>query len=99
MLLGRSTSVRTAYILIQRSGFGDPLAMSLRAVPGVIAADDVMGPYDAIAIARHDPVERPLTAVVEEVLSVPGVTRALVASVIGSVLSLVDDAEFSNADA
>ena len=90
--------VRTAYILIQRNGT-DPLAPALRAIPGVISADDVMGPYDAIVLAKHDPIERPVTDVVEEVQRLPGVTRALVASVISQVLSLVDDAELSRVTA
>jgi hypothetical protein len=91
--------LRTAYILIQRNGFSDPLAPALRAIPGVIAADDVMGPYDAIALAQHDPIERPVSDVVEEVQRLPGVTRALVASVISSVISLVDDDRFTRASA
>ena len=52
--------MRTAYILIQRDEIRDPLAPALRAVPGVITADDVMGPYDAIVLAKHDPLERPV---------------------------------------
>ena len=90
--------LRTAYILIQRTG-ADLLAPALRAIPGVLAADDVMGPYDAIVLAEHDPVERPVTAVIDEVQRLPSVTRALVASVISSTLSLIDDAELSDTNA
>jgi DNA-binding Lrp family transcriptional regulator len=82
--------VRNAYILIQRNDVRDPLAPTLRAVPGVISADDVMGPYDAIVLAAHDPVERPVADVADDIQRIPGVTRALVASVISSHISLVE---------
>ena len=91
--------MKTAYILIQRNDLIDPLAPALRAIPGVLVADDVLGPYDAIVLAKHEPAERPVSDVVEEIQRLPGVTRALVASVVSSVLSLVDDPEFSRATA
>ena len=91
--------MRTAYILIQRNDVIDPLAPALRAIPGVLIADDVLGPYGAIVLAKHEPVERPVSDVVEEIQRLPGVTRALVASVVSSVLSLVDNAELSEATA
>jgi hypothetical protein len=91
--------MRTAYILIQRNDVIDPLAPALRAIPGVLVADDVLGPYDAIVLAKHEPIERPVSDVVEEIQRLPGVTRALVASVVSSVLSLVDNAELSQATA
>jgi len=91
--------MRTAYILIQRNDVIDPLAPALRAIPGVLVADDVLGPYDAIVLAKHEPFERPVSDVVEEIQRLPGVTRALVASVVGQVLSLVDDPELSQATA
>lgn len=91
--------MRTAYILIQRNDVIDPLAPALRAIPGVLVADDVLGPYDAIVLAKHEPVERPVSDVVEEIQRLPGVTRALVASVVSQVLSLVDDADLSRATA
>lgn len=91
--------MKTAYILIQRNDVIDPLAPALRAIPGVLIADDVLGPYDAIVLAKHEPVERPVSDVVEEIQRLPGVTRALVASVVSSVLSLVDAEELSQATA
>jgi len=91
--------MRTAYILVQRDEIDAPLAPALRAIPGIIVADDVMGPYDAIALAEHDPIERPVADVVEEVQRLPGVTRALVASVIGSVISLTDHPDLERATA
>jgi len=91
--------MRTAYILIQRNDVLDPLAPTLRAIPGVLVADDVLGPYDAIVLAKHEPVERPVSDVAEEIQRLPGVTRALVASVVSSVLSLVDDPELSRVTA
>lgn len=91
--------MKTAYILIQRNDVIDPLAPALRAIPGVLVADDVLGPYDAIVLAKHEPVERPVSDVLEEIQRLPGVTRALVASVVSSVLSLVDDPELSHVTA
>jgi hypothetical protein len=91
--------VGNAYILIQRTEIRDPLAPTLRAIPGVISADDVMGPYDAIVLAAHDPIERPIAAVAEDIERIPGVTRALVASVIGSHISLVQGEALSRASA
>ena len=91
--------MRTAYILIQRDDVIDPLAPALRAIPGVLVADDVLGPYDAIVLAKHEPLERPVSDVVEEIQRLPSVTRALVASVISQVLSLVDDADLSRVSA
>ena len=91
--------MRTAYILIQRNDVIDPLAPALRAIPGVLVADDVLGPYDAIVLAKHEPIERPVSDVVEEIQRLPSVTRALVASVISQVLSLVDDADLSRVSA
>jgi len=91
--------MRTAYILIQRNDVVDPLAPALRAIPGVLVADDVLGPYDAIVLAKHEPLERPVSDVLEEILRLPGVTRALVASVVSQVLSLVDNPDLSAATA
>jgi DNA-binding Lrp family transcriptional regulator len=91
--------MRTAYILIQRNDVIDPLAPALRAIPGVLVADDVLGPYDAIVLAKHEAVERPVSDIVEEIQRLPGVTRALVASVVSQVLSLVDDPDLSRATA
>lgn len=91
--------MKTAYILIQRNDVIDPLAPALRAIPGVLVADDVLGPYDAIVLAKHEPVERPVSDVVEEIQRLPGVTRALVASVVSQILSLVDDPDLSRATA
>jgi hypothetical protein len=91
--------MRTAYILIQRNDVIDPLAPALRAIPGVLVADDVLGPYDAIVLAQHEPLERPVSDVLEEILRLPGVTRALVASVVSQVLSLVDNPDLSAATA
>ena len=91
--------MRTAYILIQRNDVIDPIAPALRAIPGVLVADDVLGPYDAIVLAKHEAIERPVSDVVEEIQRLPGVTRALVASVISQTLSLVDENEMSRVSA
>lgn len=43
-----------AYVLVQTDGNTDPIAPRLKALPGVVFAEDVRGPYDALALARSD---------------------------------------------
>ncbi len=65
-----------AYVLIQSSTPGVPMAGALRGVRGVVHADDVTGAYDVIAVARPDAV-RTLEAILQEIRSLAGVTRAI----------------------
>jgi len=73
-----------AYVLVQTDMERDPIADALRTISGVASAEDLSGPYDAIVVADYDPQARPIDAIVEEIMSVPRVTRALVAPVVRS---------------
>jgi hypothetical protein len=50
----------------------------------VVFAQDVRGPYDALALARSDHDGLALEAIVDEIRMLPGVIRALAAPLIGS---------------
>ena len=71
-----------AYVLIQKEPDGRALASALRAIPGVISAQDVSGPYDALVLARSGSERTLRDEVVREILKVPGVTRALPAPLV-----------------
>lgn len=73
-----------AYVLVQTDGNTDPIAPRLQALPGVVLAEDVRGPYDALALARSDEDGLALDAIVAEIRELPGVIRALAAPLIGS---------------
>jgi Lrp/AsnC ligand binding domain len=68
-----------AYVLIQTESLGIPVADRLREIPGVVSADDINGPYDAIAVAHSDSSTALMERVVEPIRSLRGVRRALVA--------------------
>jgi hypothetical protein len=68
-----------AYVLIQTESLGIPVADRLREIPGVVSADDIDGPYDAIAVARSDSSTALLEGIVEPIRRLDGVQRALVA--------------------
>lgn len=69
----------TAYVLIQTEAFGEPVAHKVRTMPGIVSADDISGPYDAIALARSGSSADLAEDVVEPIRRLPGVTRAIVA--------------------
>jgi hypothetical protein len=68
-----------AYLLVQTDGHVDRLAGAIRAIPGVVFAEDVRGPYDAIALARFDAEGTTLQWMLDQVRSLPGVLHALAA--------------------
>jgi len=70
-----------AYVLVQTLPRTDPIAGSLRNVPGVVFAEDVSGPYDALALARPDRDGHGLEDILEQIRDLPGVLRALAAPV------------------
>jgi hypothetical protein len=69
-----------AFVLVQTAVNSLPVANYLRALNGIESADDVKGPYDAIAVARPDETSGPLERILAEIRLLPGVTRALVAT-------------------
>ena len=76
----------TAYVLIQKRSDARPLGSALRAIPAVISADDLTGPYDAIAVARASSSRDLFQRVLPEIRELPGVTQALPAPLEHEVL-------------
>jgi Lrp/AsnC ligand binding domain len=73
--------VSNAYVLVQTVPRAEPIARSLRTLPGVVFAEDVSGPYDALALAQPDGIGHALDDILEEIRDLPGVIRALAAPV------------------
>ena len=46
----------TAYVLVQTDTQNGGIASRIREVPGIVFAEDVRGPYDALALVRSDSV-------------------------------------------
>lgn len=80
-----------AYVLIQTDSRKAGIAKHLRAVPGVVLADDLQGPYDAIALARAGSSARSLEGVIATIRELPGVTRAISAPLPNSAADIEDD--------
>ena len=74
-----------AYVLIQIEPDREPIAETLRAMPGVISAQDLTGPYDAIVLARSDSTRNLTEQLVARIQHLPGVIRALSAPLIGTL--------------
>ena len=73
----------SAYILIQTElGAAAAVAEAAADLPGVIAADDVTGPYDVIVRAEAANVDELGRLVVSALQAVPGITRTLTCPVI-----------------
>jgi DNA-binding Lrp family transcriptional regulator len=66
-----------AYVLVQTEPHSQSVAGDLRALPDIVSAEDVTGAYDAIAVVRSDSMRHLTDVVLEQILGVPGVTRAL----------------------
>jgi len=67
----------TAYVLIQTEAGAGPLVRGLLAIPGVLAADDLSGAFDAIALATSRSTRQLVDEVIGRIRTLPGVTRAL----------------------
>lgn len=68
-----------AYVLVQVGSHRDPIAGLVQSVPGVVFAEDVEGPYDAVALARSNGKGEDMEAIVDRIRALPGVIRALAA--------------------
>jgi DNA-binding Lrp family transcriptional regulator len=86
-----------AYVLIQTEASRRPIAEALRSVPGVLDADDLSGPFDAIALAAADSIRALGDQVVAEIQRIPGVIRALSAPLVGSLGGSVERGDGSRA--
>ncbi|MFM9443442.1 Lrp/AsnC family transcriptional regulator [Streptomyces acidiscabies] len=72
-----------AYILIQTEvGKASTVAETISAIPGVVQAEDVTGPYDVIVRAQADTVDDLGRMVVAKVQQVEGITRTLTCPVV-----------------
>jgi DNA-binding Lrp family transcriptional regulator len=72
-----------AYVLIQTEvGKAASVADHVRAIPGVIAADDVTGPYDVILRAEANSVDELGQMIVSRVQMLEGITRTLTCPVV-----------------
>lgn len=78
----------TAYVLVQTATQGGRMADLLQKLPGVVFAEDVRGPYDALALVRSD---GGFEAIVDRVRGLPGVTHALAAPLTGETVGLVNN--------
>ena len=72
-----------AYILIQTDvGKAATVAQEIATIPGVINAEAVTGPYDAIVHAESDDVDSLGKLVVARIQAVEGITRTLTCPVV-----------------
>ena len=82
-----------AYILVQHDRRGTALASELRSIPGVVAAEDTSGAYDAVVLATAASTRSLLDDVVEAIRRIPHVTRAISAPLIASLMLVETDPE------
>jgi len=72
-----------AYILIQTEvGRASSVADAVRTITGVVAADDVTGPYDVIVRAEAATMDDLGRMVVSQIQAVEGITRTLTCPVV-----------------
>lgn len=72
-----------AYILVQTEvGKAATVAAEISGIPGVVAAEDVTGPYDVIVRAEATDVDELGQLVVAQVQGVHGITRTLTCPVV-----------------
>ncbi|MCZ7530635.1 MAG: Lrp/AsnC ligand binding domain-containing protein [Acidimicrobiia bacterium] len=72
-----------AYVLIQTEvGKASDVAAEARAIPGVVSAEDVTGPYDVIVQTQADNMDDLGKMVVSKIQLVEGITRTLTCPVV-----------------
>jgi DNA-binding Lrp family transcriptional regulator len=72
-----------AYVLIQTEvGKADTVTKAVRAIKGVISADDVTGPYDVIVHTEADSLDDLGKMVVSKIQGVEGITRTFTCPVV-----------------
>jgi DNA-binding Lrp family transcriptional regulator len=73
----------SAYVLIQTEvGKAALVAGQVREIPGVVAADDVTGPYDVIVRAEAADVDELGRMIVSRLQMIEGITRTLTCPVV-----------------
>jgi len=73
----------SAYVLIQTEvGKAADVANEVRAINGVVSAEDVTGPYDVIARAESGSMDDLGKMVVSRVQMIDGITRTLTCPVV-----------------
>ncbi len=73
----------SAYVLIQTEvGKAATVAAQVRDIPGVLAADDVTGPYDVIVQAEAESVDDLGRMIVSRLQMIEGITRTLTCPVV-----------------
>ncbi len=73
----------TAYVLIQTEvGKAAQVAEAARAIAGVVAADDVTGPYDVIVRTEAPTLDDLGKMVVSQIQAVEGITRTFTCPVV-----------------
>ncbi|HXW33899.1 MAG TPA: Lrp/AsnC ligand binding domain-containing protein [Acidimicrobiales bacterium] len=73
----------TAYVLIQTEvGKAANVAQQVSAIPGVVSAEDVTGPYDVIVRAEAGSVDELGRMVVSQVQLIEGITRTVTCPVV-----------------
>lgn len=72
-----------AYILVQAEvGATEHVAAQLRSMPGVLAADDVVGPYDVIVRCEAESMDDLGRLVAGRMQMIAGVTRTTTCTVV-----------------
>lgn len=73
-----------AYVLVEvAAGHAPVVTAALRAVPGLVSVDAVMGPYDIILVVQANGLAAAHDLVTEHVHSVSGVVRTVTCLAIG----------------
>lgn len=73
----------SAYVLIQTEvGKAAQVAEAARSIKGVVAADDVTGPYDVIVRTEANSLDDLGKMVVSQIQSVEGITRTFTCPVV-----------------
>ena len=73
----------SGYILIQTEvGTAARVAEEIRKLPGVLAADDVIGPYDVITHCHAESIDELGRLVAGRMQMIPGVTRTTTCTVV-----------------
>lgn len=72
-----------AYILVQTEvGKSGDVAREISNVPGVVAAEDVTGPYDVIVRVQSQTIDELARDTVAQIQKIDGITRTLTCPVI-----------------